>query len=622
MANGYMGKILEVDLGTGKFDEFDTTEDARRKFLGGSGMASWLLLDRYDPLVSPDSPENPLFIMTGPLTGSHFPGCGRFTASAISPLTGIWGEGNCGGNFGPEMKFAGFDGIVLTGKAEKPVYLALEEGKAELRDARELWGKDTYETIDILKEQHTNGRKVKVLTIGPAGENGVKFACIINDKGDAVGRCGLGTVMGSKNLKAIIARGSAKVELALPEEAKSLRTEVMEAVKAGTQGLKRFGTNAVMLFGFNVGDIPIHNWAKGEDGEATDTIGPVPYSKDYLVKGGACYGCPVACKRVVKVKEGPYAVEEGPGPEYETCASFGTLLDNHNLEAIIKINEICNRIGIDTISGGSTIAMATELFDKGILTTGDTDGLELKWGDPDVVIKLLEKISKKEGIGELLSLGSRELARKVGKGAEDYAMEVKGLELPMHDPRGFHGMGLNYAVSTRGACHLQHINGWIEPGFYSASAELGIPTGLQGRQSDGKSKASLIAENFGIPAGSAVVCLFILTNIPPKLIPEMLRTTTGFDFDIEGFLKMGERLWYLKRGITNLQGITRADDRLPKRILTAVEEGPHKGSTPDIKLLLKEYYELRGIDEKGKPTRERLEEAGLKELADRLHPAA
>jgi aldehyde:ferredoxin oxidoreductase len=558
--------------------------------------------------------------MNGPITGSTFPGTSRFAVCGQSPLTGIWGEGTCGGNFGPELKFAGVDGIIFKGASSNPVYLVIEDDKIELRDAKDLWGMDNYAVTDLLKERHGKERKPKVLSIGPAGENLVKFAAICNDKGDFIGRTGMGAVMGSKKLKALVVKGTKRVEVSYPEEYATLRkllvTKSRDAMIA--QSLRSMGTDAAMDLGMMTGDVPIKNWMIGEDFELSANLGGPPMTERYLTRNHACSFCPIACKRVVEVDEGPFKTEEGPGPEYETCCTFGTLIMNNDLAGVIKANEWCNRYGMDTISGGATIAFAMEAFEKGLITQKDTDGIDLKWGNIEGAIELLHRIAKREGIGAILSEGTREAAKRLGNGAEEFSVEVKKLEAPMHDPRGFHGMGLAYMTSIRGACHLMHLCLSVEQGI-TAYPEAGFKENYLGQSSEGKAEMVKLSEDLGIPCNSLVICEFVAWTLSANDLAEMVRVTTGFDFSLKDLLSCGERTWLLKRGIGNMMGATWKDDRLPKRILTPLGKGAAAGSIPDVEKLLREYYEIRGLDREGKPRREVLIKAGLTDLAKRLH---
>ena len=617
---GYAGKILEIDLSTWKIGTGSIKEEDRKKFIGGSGLAAKIFFDSFDPKVDPLSSENPLIIMTGPVVGTQFPGTSRFAVCGKSPLTGIWGEGTCGGNFGPELKFAEIDGIIFRGISPTPVYLAIEDDRIELRDASDLWGMDNYALTDLLKERHGKEKRPKVLSIGPAGENVVKFAAICNDKGDFIGRTGMGALMGSKRLKAIVVKGTRKVEISHPEEYATLRKLLVEKSRDSmvAQSFRSMGTDVGMDLFMMTGDVPIKNWMIGEDLKLSANLGGPAMTEKYLTRNHACSFCPIACKRVVKVDDGPFKTEEGPGPEYETCSSFGTLIMNGDLAGVIKANEWCNRYGMDTISCGATIAFAMEAFEKGLITQKDTGGIDLTWGNVDGAIELLHKIAKKEGIGAVLSEGTREAARRLGKGAEEFSVEVKGLEVPMHDPRGFHGMGLAYMTSIRGACHLMHLALPVEQGM-NAFREAGFQENYLGQTSEGKAEMIKICENLGLPCNSLVICEYVAWTLSANDLAEMVRVTTGFDFTLKDLLACGERTWLLKRGLGNMMGVGAKDDQLPKRILTPLKEGSAAGSVPDVEKLLREYYEIRGMDREGKPKKEVLIKAGLNELAEKLH---
>lgn len=618
MPGGYAGKFLLVDLSAGSWSDFTVDEEILRDYLGGSSLAAKLFFDRYPLDADPLSGQNPLMIMTGPMVGSGFPGTSRFSICAKAPQTGIWGESACGGTFGPELKRAGYDGLVVEGISSAPVTLRIVDGKVELQDASSLWGKDVYETTDALKEKDA---RFKVLTIGAAGENLVKIASIGNDKGHFSGRTGLGAVMGSKKLKAIVVRGSAK-PLKADEERyktafKAAITEVKESALA--DGLHLMGSDANMDLGMVSGDVPIKNWTVGEAFDLSSNLSGPTMREKYLTKEHACANCPVACKRVVKVDDGPYKTEEGPGPEYETCGTFGTMMMNPDLAAVIKANELCNRYGLDTISCGSTIALAMELYEKGILSKGDLDGIDLTWGNMEAVMPLIRKIAYREGIGDILAEGSLRAARRIGKGAEEYVVHVKGLEAPMHDPRGFHGMGLAYMMSNRGACHLQHAVLATEQGMASWPELFDMKDDYVGTTSEGKAMLVYNSENYGILGNSLSICHYLVDILKPETILEAFNAITGFGLDKESLLKTGMRDWTLKRGINNLLGITKKDDALPKKLLTALEEGGAAGSVPDVELLLSEYYAVRGLDDRGYPLPEKLTELGLEDLKRRLY---
>ena len=618
MAKGYAGRYLRVDLKEGRCSDFTIDDSLLRQFIGGSALGAKLYFDGYPLTADPLAPENPLFVMTGPMVGSGFPGTSRFAVCAKSPLTGIWGESACGGTFGPELKKAGYDGIVITGRAEKPVSLFIVEGQARLRDAADLWGRDTYETTDLLKKGDPG---LKVLTIGPAGENLVRFAAIGNDKGHFVGRTGLGAVMGSKRLKAICVRGSGKLEKAdetrYREIHKAALLEIKESALAGS--LRAMGSDANMDIGMINGDVPVKNWSVGEDFDLSGALSGPTLSETYLTRAHACTHCPVACKRVVRVPDGPYRTEEGPGPEYETCGTFGTMIMNRDLAGVIKANELCNRYGMDTISCGSAIAWAMELFEKGVLTAKDTDGLDLTWGNMAAVLELLPRIARREGFGGLLAEGSLAAARKVGGDAVDAVVHVKGLDLPMHDPRGFHGMGLAYMMSNRGACHLQHAVLATEQGMASWPQLFPMKDDYRGTTSEGKAELVFHSENYGILGNSLSICHYLTDCLKPETIRDAFNAITGFGYSFADLMVCGARDWTFKRGINNLLGVTEKDDVLPKRIMTPLKEGAGAGSVPDMERLKREYYALRGLDERGVPREEKLMELGLAELRERLY---
>lgn len=614
------GKLLEIDLSSGKISTRMLNEKTLNDYIGGSGLAARLFLeDGVPPDCDPLGPQNNLYILTGPLTGSGLPSTPRFSVAAKSPLTGIWGEANAGGNFGPALKFAGWDGVVVRGQSKKPVMVYIENDKAELKDASDVWGKDTYETVDILQKKFEGKPTLRVVSIGPAGENLVKFAAVAEGKHDYAGRTGLGAVMGSKKLKAIAVRGSGKLAPADAAGFAEVRKTVTDKINEGmfTMALRSMGTNAGMVFGMTVGDVPTKNWTVGEDMALAGALSSEVMNEKYLTKNSACYGCPIGCKRNVKVDEGPYKMEPGAGPEYETMGSFGTMCMISDQAAVNKLNELCNRLGLDTISCGSTIACSIDCYESGILTDADTDGLKLNWGNADAVIELVKKIAARKGFGNLLAEGSRAATKKIGKGASDKAVQVKGLEAPMHDPRAFHGLGLAYAMSIRGACHLSHLDLFAEQGGASLP-EVGIEGGYMGQVSEGKAKLVWITENLGAVLQSTGMCYFGAAPLDFHDMSKMLNSATGRNYTPESLFKIGERLWLLKRSINNMMGVTIDDDKLPKHILTPTKEGATVGSVPNIELMMKEYYEMRGLDMRGVVSKAKLEAVGLADVAKRM----
>jgi aldehyde:ferredoxin oxidoreductase len=617
---GSTGVALNVDLTSGKIEKTKIEENYWKEFIGGSGVAARMFFENEDVKLDPLSPENPLYIMTGPLAGSKVPGSSRFTICAKSPLTGIWGESACGGNFAPELKAAGYDAIIVRGASDKPVTLVIDDERVELIDAGQLWGKDSYETVDELKSVFPEGRAARILAIGQAGENLVKFAAVCNDKANFAGRCGMGAVMGSKKLKAVACRGTSQMsfndEAALNEIRKRIYAQIKEAMPA--QSLKEMGTNASMDLGMMTGDVPIKNYRVGEALEISAEIGGPTMTEKFLVKPGNCKTCPIASKRVMKVESGKYKMEEGPGPEYETAAAFGTLCMNSDAESICKINEWCNRYAMDTITGGVTVAFALDCYDQGILTKADTDGTELTWGNADAILELVHKIAKREGLGDILAEGSREAARRIGKGAEELTAEVKGLELPMHDPRGWHGLGLAYMMSNRGACHNAHLMHPIEQGV-ATWTDMGFSDNYDGQSDEGKGEVVKMTEDFGVQCNALGLCVFEMWTFKSQDPVDLLNAIGGFDLNMDEYLKTGARIWLIKRALNNLMGITAADDRLPKKVLIPLEDGGAAGSVPDDKKLRQDYYTARGLDERGWPTRQTLEAVNLGYVADRLY---
>lgn len=618
--SGNLNRLLAIDLGSGQMEIRNLPPEEFQTYIGGSTLAAKLFFEARGHEINPLSPESPLLMTTGPLVGTNFPGSSRFSLCARSPLTGIWGESACGGFFGAELKKAGFDGVLVSGKASKPSYILIKDGQAIISDAADLWGQDTYATVDTLKKRHTGKGSARVLSIGPAGENLVKYAAVCHDKAHYFGRTGMGAVMGSKNLKALVAIGSDKVPIADVAKYQTVRKAALATIKESmiSASMHDLGTAAAMDMGMLTGDVPIKNWSLGGAEEMAAAIGG-PAIHEKILKGRkACYACPIGCKPVVQVETPGYTVAKGPGPEYETCAVFGTMIMNANLDAIAHINSLCNRLGLDTITCGATVAFIMECFEKHLLSREDLDGLELDWGNVESVIALVKKIAAREGFGNRAAEGSLALARDIGAAAVDLTVTVKGLEAPMHDPRAFHGLGLAYMNSNRGACHLQHIVQSIEQGMISWP-EIGLEEDYVSMESQGKARMVYICENAGQLTNAVSVCHFVHWAMGMDHLLEGFNAVTGYDFDMEKFIKAGERAWVLKRALNNLMGISAAADSLPKRILTPLTEGAAAGSIPDEALMRKAYYQIRGLDEKGVPTPELMKALGLGWLQEKLH---
>jgi len=616
---GYVGRILRVNLNESRISSEPLNEEELNKYIGGSGLASKIIYDELGPSVNPLSPDNLLVFMTGPLTGTASPSCGRYCVCTKSPLTGLWAESHSAGFWGPELKFAGYDGIILEGRADHPLYLSIIDGRAELKDASGLWGKDIHQTESLLQRE-LGYNDVKVASIGQAGERGVLFASIINDLGRAAGRCGVGAVMGSKRLKAIAVKGS-KIRV-IPAAREKMLNEFLRRIYVTirshptAQIYASYGTDGIMSMMHEYGDVPIKYFTKGSWPEGIEKICGEAMAKSILKKQWACYRCIIACGRHVTIN-GSDSEKEGAGPEYETCASLGSLCMNSDLNVIATGNDLCNRYGMDTITAGSVIAFAMECYERGLISSKETDGLALQWGDGVAIIQMLHKIGMNDGFGAVLSKGVREASKIIGKGAESFALHVKGLEIPMHDPRAFKGLGLQYATSHRGACHLRGLVYHIEQG--ERIPDLGIHKRYQRFTSEDKPFPVIAVQNWHDVLDSLIMCKFAV--LPPGSVLSMLNMVTGWEMKLNDLITVGERTYNLKRVFNLACGASRRDDTLPKRLLEEpLAEGGSKGEVVELEKMLDGYYSLRGWDVNGVPTRQKLEELGLLDVASRLNP--
>jgi len=597
---GWIGKILRVDLTKGEWKVEELDPKLGAKFIGGRGLGSKILFDEIDPKVDPFSPNNKLIMATGPLTGTGASAAGRYMVITKAPLTGTIACSNSGGHFGAELKFAGFDLIIFEGKAKGPVYLYIEDGKAEIRDAKSIWGKTTHETTDqILSETDMDAR---VACIGPAGEKLVRYACVINDKHRAAGRSGVGAVMGSKNLKAVAVKGSGSITIANKEAFRKVTLDVFQKVKANpvtSTGLPTYGT-AVLVNIINASGIfPTRNFREGVF-EGAEKISGEAIVDDILVRNRACYACPIACGRVVKVTNPKYECF-GEGPEYESDWSMGACCGIDNLDAIAKGNYLCDTLGFDPISAGVTIACGMELFEKGIISTKEV-GRSLNFGDEDAMVEMIRAIGYREGFGDALAEGSYRLGEKYGHA--EYSMSVKKQEFPAYDGRGVQGMGLQYATSNRGACHVR--------GYLISPEILGSPQKLDPFETEEKAGWVKAFQDLTGVVDSAGLCLFNTFAFGGPEILEYLKAATGIEMSLEELMKVGERIWNLEKVFNLKAGITGKEDRLPDRLTKEpMPSGPAKGKVVELGKMLPEYYELRGWDKEGVPTREKLKELGL-----------
>jgi aldehyde:ferredoxin oxidoreductase len=612
--NGFMGRILRVNLTDGNIIEEPLDQTQARRFLGGNGLATWYLLNEVPAKADPLGPDNKLIYMAGPLTGTISPSSGRFSAVAKSPLSGLWGSANSGGRFGLDLKKSGFDGIIIEGVSSKPVMLIVDDGRAELKDAAELWGRNVTETTDRIKADY--GKKLNVSCIGLAGENLGLYAAIMNDVHRALGRCGLGAVMGSKNLKAIAVGGNHKVQVAdkeaFSEAAQAASNFVNESLLKMT--LEVYGTDMVLDLVNIKGGLPTRNWQSGSCTYADNINGPAINEK-VLIGRKACFACPIACGRYSEVKSGKYACK-GEGPEYESVGAFGPMCDVSDLEAITYAHILCNEYGLDTVSAGSTIAFAMECFQKGILTKEQTDGLELRFGDADVMIELIHRIARREGIGDLLSKGTRQAAAELGGGSDRFAMQVKGLELPAYDCRATKITGLGYVTANRGG---DHITAYVQgPTFLDIPFLIVEESTIEDPLVENPKEAKVVKdlEDALTVFDSVGACKFMGMALMAEDVVPVIAEATGWDFTVEEFRDAGERIFNLARVFNVREGATRKDDNLPERLLSEpMTDGPAADLVVDLQPLLDAYYEYRGWDQDGRPTLEKLKALGIEDLA-------
>ncbi|NHM26112.1 aldehyde ferredoxin oxidoreductase family protein [Desulfofundulus sp. TPOSR] len=619
---GFAGKLLRVNLTSGEFKVEELDKNELRKYMGCVGYAARLLYQEMPGGIDPLAPEAKVVLATGAVTGTLCPSGGSYEVCYKSPLTGTWNQARSGGAFGPKLKYAGFDFVVIEGKAEEPVYVYIHDGEAEIKPAKHLWGLNVEETTDALIRE-LDDPEISVATIGQAGENGVLYAALMNDRGRAAGRGGIGAVFGSKNLKTVVVNGRGGIKVARPKE-------FAEAVEKAEQWLKNYpfgsipslGTVGLVSLNNSLGILPTKNFQTAYFDKA-DQVSGETLNRKYQIKRRACYGCSFACGRYTSVGGGKFATPPMEGPEYETVDMLGPICGVDNLEAIIRGNYLCNIYGLDTISTGMSIAFAMECYEKGLLTDKDTDGMPLRWGDGEVVVKLVEKIAHREGIGALLAQGVKRMAEQLGPAAEEAAIHVKGLELPAHEPRSESKvLAVQYAVSPRGACHM-HPN-WASTWDFGqldcGMKEFGLPWPPAGIQDESPQKGIVyryvalqgeISEILG-------ACIFYSWGtegscITPQLYAEIVSALTGWDVTAAELVTAAERSWNLKRCFNAREGFTRKDDKLPGRFSQAIQDGPSAGArVENLDAMLDAYYEAMGWDRQtGFPAPEKLRELGL-----------
>jgi aldehyde:ferredoxin oxidoreductase len=596
---GYAGKILRVNLKERSWKVEALDVEKAKKYIGGRGLGTKILTEEVSPEVEPLSPENKLIFITGPLSGTPTPTGGRYMVVTKSPLTGTVACSNSGGYWGAELKFSGFDMVIIEDKADTPVYLNIQDDQIEIRDAAHLWGKVVSETTQILENECVE--KAKVLTIGPAGEKLSKLASIMNDYSRAAGRSGVGAVMGSKNLKAIVVKGSQKVQLFNNDQLKEVVSNCTKKIRENGvtgQGLPAYGTAVLVNIINENGVFPTNNFQTSVFDKAEEISGETLAEK-YLVKKDPCYRCPIACGRYCKVDD-----IEGGGPEYETIWAFGSDCGVSDLGAVIKANYWCNELGLDTISAGATIAAAMELYEKGYIKEDELNGLSLEFGNAEAVIEWTKRMGLREGLGDKLAEGSYRLAEMYG--VPEYSMTVKKQELPAYDPRGIQGHGLQYATSNRGGCHVR--------GYMISPEILGLPEKLDRFTLEGKALWAKIFQDLTAAIDASGLCLFTSFAMGAQDYADMLNAATGTEFTAQDVLDAGERIWNIEK-LFNLQaGIDPSQDTLPSRLLKdGIPAGPSKGLVHRLSDLLPEYYSLRGWDAQGIPTADRLNKLQLSE---------
>lgn len=595
-----MGKILRINLSKEEVSIEDLDTDLAKNYIGARGLGTKFFYDEVDPEIDALSPENKLIFATGPLTGTAAVSGGRYNVVTKSPLTGGIAASNSGGYLPAEIKYAGYDLVIFEGKAKRPVYITIDDDQVEIKSAEELWGNTTLETDNQLREEY--GDNFKIATIGPAGENLVKFACVMNDRERAAGRSGVGAVMGSKNLKAVMIRGTQGVQVADKDKFKQILGDCLDKInESGVtgEGLPALGTAVLVNIVNEHGNFPARNFQESVFAEAEQVSGE-QLADELLVKNKACAGCPIGCGRVSLVAEGEYE-GFGEGPEYETIWALGPDCEIDNLEAITKANFICNELGLDTISMGTTIACAMELYEEGIIDKEDI-GLDLEFGNDQAMVEAVKLTGNREGIGDSLAEGSYRLAEKYG--CPEYSMSSKKQEYPAYDPRGSQGMGLSYATSNRGGCHVR--------GYLTSPEILGVPESIDPFAVEGKAEWTKIFQDLTAVVDSSGICLFTTFALSGEDIYELLEAVTGAGYTEEEMMKAGERIWNLERLFNLKAGIEPDEDKLAKRLLEdPVPEGPAEGNVVDLDTMLEEYYEIREWTQDGEIKEEKIAELGI-----------
>lgn len=611
MAQPYAGRLLRIDLTRGALRDEPIGDGDVRRFLLGSGLAAKIFYEEMNPDLDPLHPASPLLVFNGVLTGTFAPTASRSTWCGRSPLTGIWNEANMGGHWGAELRFSGFDGMILTGRAAEPVYLWVHDGQAEIRPAGALWGLDHFAACEQLRAE--TDPKAQVASIGPAGENLVRQANVMQGgqgHARAAGRGGMGALLGSKNLKALVVRGQDRPTYPDRKAFRSFVQALNGFIQGNSVALSQYGTAGGVPGTELTGDLPIKNWTLGS-WEAASRISGQQIADTVFDRHTHCYACPIGCGKNIKIEEGPYAGLVGHGPEYETLAGFGANCQCDDLDAICCMNDLCNRYGLDTISTSAAVAFAMEAYERGLVTRQDLGGLDLTWGNAEAMIAAIHAIARREGCGAQLADGVRSAAARLGPAAEAFAIHVKGLELPYHDPRAFVSMAVTYATCARGACHLDSLAYYLGYGvrwddWYNLAQ-------YDKHDSAGQAKVAADFQNYMAVYNPLGLCKFIVKGkVSPRMTADLVNVALGWEWAAEDLLRTGERLFNLKRLINLRLGVTHADDTLPRRMLTEPRpSGMAAGVLPDLDRMLGEYYQERGWTAEGIPAPERLVALGL-----------
>jgi aldehyde:ferredoxin oxidoreductase len=617
---GYAGNILRIDLTERDVKISKLERDLAAGFLGGRGFNSKGLYDEISPGTDTLGPDNKLFISTGPLVGTTFPTASRFNISAKSPQTGILGDSNAGGHLAPEIKFAGYDQIVLEGRSRDPVYVFVDDGEITFRDASHLWGMDVYEADEAIRSD-LGDRRVQTAVVGPAAERGVRFAGVYANLMRAAARTGMGTVMASKGVKALAVRGSGSVEVAHPRMFEGLVDEIEGEIYAHEQywPRRRMGTTRILMMANAMGFLPTRHYTSGTFENAREVSGE-RLAEEFNVKTRGCFACTIPCSRFYAVKEGEFAGLYGEGPEYEALGSFTSRVGNRDLGLALKANDLCNRLGVDALTTGECISWAMELYEKGQLTREEADGLDLSWGNGEAILAIIEKIANRDGFGDILADGSRAAAEKLGRG-RDLAMQVKGLDIIMADPRGLKGFGLGYAVASRGGDHLRS-EPFLELSDDPSIGErmFGVPEATLRLADEGKGKLVSYFEDWNAVIDALEPCKNIMQNMEIltfERASRVIEACTGLRLSPVEVRGVGERIINVERAFNVREGIRRRDDALPRRFREeTLAEGASRGTVFDQEPMLDEYYEERGWDkETGIPYAKTLERLGLVEAA-------